>query len=152
MSRLLSKDGGNVSFERYTLSSLLNRMMEVEKIFTSHLTKLIDSMQENSSLKLRIKELINSSEKRMSNIEWIKSYVVEMTLEPITNINLDKYLNRMNIILCNKEYSSDMKLKYLIENQKLLYDEVSDAIKHISLEAAELFRSYSKKLDKLFIP
>ena len=135
--------------EKYTLSSLINKMKEVEKTFTSSLYILLESTKDDKSIESMISNLIVDAEKKMKNIEWIKSFIVEMTLEPITGLNVNMYVNRMKEIVNNRSLTEGKKFEYLIKNQVELYNVVADRIEHISIEAAELFRQYGKKLSSL---
>lgn len=137
--------------ERYTLSSLLNKMKDVENTFSSFLCNILNSLENDDPLKQVIQTLINSSEKKLKDIEWVKSFVVEMTLEPITGLNISKYLNKMNKIFTDQSFTTHKKFEHLLKTQIELYNKVGDAVEHISVEAAELFRGFSKKLNHILL-
>ena len=132
--------------EKYTLSSLLNKMKDVETTFSSFLYDISSSLENDDPLKQIIQELISTSNKRLKDIEWVKSFVVEMTLEPITGLNINEYLSKMNKIVNDGSIEVHKKFELLLKTQLNLYDKVAKAVEYISIEAANLFREFSKKL------
>ena len=132
--------------ERYTLSSLLNKMKEEEHTFSSFLYNISSSLRDEDPLKQIIQELISTSNKKLKDIEWVKSFVVEMTLEPITGLDINRYLNKMNKIVNDESIDIHKKLELLLKTQINLYNDVAKAVEYISVEAADLFREFSRKL------
>ncbi len=131
--------------ERYTFSSLLNKMMEVERVLHDIIMPLVKQSDTEVSEKLLI--FLDSTEKRVSDIQWVKDFVVvEMTLEPITGLEIDSTLDNIRRIVEDNNLPLDNKLKEIIIIMARLYEEVAEKLRYISIEASDLFSQFKADL------
>ena len=134
---------------RYTLSSLLNRLIEGEKFFRDKFIQ-VSSEVKDGNIKRYLEENIKDGEKRIEELEWIKGFlVVEMTLEPIIGPNLLEYINTIVKSIENARVKEDF-----IKVEKLRIDTYKEAIallKNVSPEAADLLQGFIKRSEKLIL-
>ena len=131
--------------ERYTFSSLLNKMMEVERVVHDILMPL--AMQSNTDIGKKLIPYLDSTEKRVSDIQWVKEFVVvEMTLEPITDLEIDKMLGDIQRIAGDESISLDKKLMDIVNILAVIYGVVAEKLRYISIEASDLFAQFRTEL------
>ncbi len=108
--------------KKYTLSKLINSLIEFEETLSKYLDeKGFTDMARDS--RQRLDTLRDSS-----NV-----IIVEMTLEPIYTVDITEVLNLI------RNANDRNRIKELVRN---MYIEISKALENISLEYAELMKSF----------
>jgi|Deesub1362A_J573_1020465.scaffolds.fasta_scaffold00003_302 orotidine-5'-phosphate decarboxylase len=131
--------------ERYTFSSLLNKMMEVERVLHDIIMPLVKQSDTKISKQLLI--YLDSTERRVSDIQWVKDFVVvEMTLEPITGLEIDGILGDIRRIAEDNNIPLDRKLTDIISIVARLYEDVAEKLRYISIEASDVFTQFRADL------
>lgn len=128
---------------KYTLSSLLSKLTEVEKniiaLYEDRLGKVSDP-----TLKIFLNKALEDAKKRLDDIEWIKGFiVVEMTLEPMIGPDLLEYVEKMREFIEHDNYKEVEKAR--IE----AYKKAIEMVENISPEAADLLRNFIRRSEDL---
>jgi ferritin-like metal-binding protein YciE len=134
---------------RYTLSSLLNRLIEGERVLREAFIKL-SAIVEDIEIRKYLENNIKETDKRIEELEWIKGFIViEMTLEPILGPDLKEYVNKI------VQYIGEAKIKEdFVKIEKLRIDTYRKAIellKNVSPEASDLLESFITRSEELLL-
>ena len=132
---------------RYTLSSLLSRLISVEEGFKNLYLKAIEET-DDPNLKSFLNELASDVDKRIEEINWVKDFIViEMTLEPIIGPDLIEYLDKAKAAL-----SKGISLKRIKEMEEIkieMYRRIIDMVSNISPETADKISEFIEKSKKV---
>ena len=131
---------------RYTLSSLLSKLISVEEEFKNLYLKAIEEADDHH-LKSFLNELASDVDKRIEEINWVKDFiVVEMTLEPIIGPDLIEYLDKAKAAL--SKGISLQRIKDVEEIRIEMYRRVIDMVSNISPETADIISEFIEKSKK----
>jgi len=136
-----------MSEERYTISSLLSRLVEIEE----KVKQFYDSLKTDNNAMLRenFSHFSKEHEEIARKIETTKrETIVEFTLEPISGVNIDKCLGEIEGMVLNREMKILDKSIKIEEKISQLYTDVIGKIAHMSGEASQLLLSSNKKAKK----
>ena len=129
--------------EKYNFGSLMSLLIESER----KLKELYETTARTTShpeLKLLLSNSGKNSLKRMEKIGRARvETVVEMALEPITDLKLNELLAKINSTIENGRITGLQKVVTLERTISELYSRTSPKIKQISAEAGELLTALS---------
>jgi len=128
---------------RYTLSSLLNKLYEIENKILELYRKSVNKIDDN-----RMREFIDKSivdtEKRLGDIDWVKSFIiVEMTLEPIIGPDLHQFYESIQEKLENR--INPESLKDLESIRIRMYEETIKMVETVSPELVDVLEGFIRR-------
>ena len=137
--------------EKYTYSSLLNNILELEKRVKALYEKL--SEESSGTLAEIFREFAVKSEDRINRVNWTRQMtVLEMTLEYITGIPLKRAIEEVDEIIRSKSGPIQKAIK-VEEILSKIYKISSDKIGFMSMDASllldEMARESSERIKRL---
>ena len=131
--------------ERYTFSSLMSLLIESERKLKGLYEEALSEINEEK-LKLFISEACRQNSRRVELMHRARiERVVEMTLEPITDLKLSDLIARMTNIIESKNVSSVQKTIRMEKAISELYVKVAPKIMGISSDTGELILALSRE-------
>jgi len=128
-----------VMVETYTFSALMRQVVEFEKKLGDVSKKVVE---EYPDIKI-LRELAEDSYKNAGTLEKLmRETVVEMTLEPITGVDLERVMNELKKIDDNAGLDEIVELSDTLSE---LYLEVSSRIRQMSAETSMYLKKISRK-------
>ena len=135
-----------MSVERYTLSSLLSRLIDIEdKAGNFYVHSGIDDDEFTNYFPILSKE----HQETATKIEVAKrGTIVEFALEPISGVDIEKCLKGIDDTILSKQITALDKSIRIEEKISQLYANAAEKIAHMSGEASQLLLSSNKKAKK----
>ncbi len=128
-----------VMVETYTFSALMRQVVEFEKKLGDVAKKVAE---EYPDIKI-LRELAEDSNKNARTLEKLmRETVVEMTLEPITGIDLERMMNELKKMDDNAGLDEIPKLSSTLSD---FYVEISSKIRQMSAETSMYLKKVSRK-------
>ena len=131
--------------QKYTFSSLMTLLIESER----KLGQFYEGMRagtDQTKLKSLMSDYAKKSLGRMEKMRKTRvETVVEMTLEPITGLNLDELLEEFNSTAESRRLTDFQKAMTLERTISELYARASPKIMQISAETSELLTALSRE-------
>jgi hypothetical protein len=135
--------------EKYTLSSLINRVVEIEKELAKLLTGTLDYITDDR-LKNILLEYIDGLEERLDRLTRVKIYmVVEMVLEPITGLDTYGYMSRVNDIYHEDNLDISIKILKIFSLVETMYIDIAEKIRYISPELSDELHVFVRNIRRL---
>ena len=132
-----------VDGRRYTLSSLLNKLRDIEEMIKDLYENLYNTSKEED-LKRLIKYIYEDTAKRIKELDWVKDFIViEMTLEPIIGPDITVYMDNIKSITRSKIKKSS--LKKIEEIRMEIYNEVLKMLRNFSPEACDVIEGFKER-------
>jgi len=133
-----------MNYERFTLSSLLSRLIEIETKLTRFYKDAMErSKGEDSAYYSRLYKEHEQTEK---NIEKAKrETIIEFALESISGIEVTKSLQTIEETISNQMIDDRKKASMVEDVTATLFGEASSKIAHMSAEASILLSNASKR-------
>ena len=131
--------------ERYTFSSLLNKLIEVQ-------SKIIYFYGTTNILDVNVRNIFSLYSKEYNDIvdklEKVKrEKVTEFTLEPIYGLNLVESIKKIDVITNSKSINYNYKAKMIEEEMLSLFNDVMQKTAHMSAELNQVI-SLASELSK----
>jgi len=127
---------------KYTLSSLINSLVEFEKVVASRLKALSENFESS-----RLSKFIDKVNKRIDRLAFYKtSMVVEMVLEPITGIDIEEIRSYIESI---EEEDVLEAIKMILSTYIDTYEKVSKNIFSISVDVSMLLDQFRRDAIKI---
>ncbi len=129
--------------ESYTFSALMRQVMEFEKI----LGEISGKMAEKFPGKKTLRELSEDSRKNVESLEkLVRETVVEMTLEPITGIDLAELTEKFGEM---NDGTEPEKIIEACNSLSELYAEISSKVKQMSAETSMYLKKINRKRKRM---
>ena len=129
--------------ERYTFSSLMSLLIESERKLKGLYEETLRETDEEK-LKLFISETCKQNSKRVELMQKARiERVVEMTLEPITDLELTDLITRITNIVESRNVSNVQKTMRMEKTISELYVKVAPKIMGISSDTGDLILALS---------
>ncbi len=127
---------------KYTLSSLINSLVEFEKVVASKLKPL------SGNLDLpRLHRFVEKVNERINKLTFYKtSMIVEMVLEPITGIDIEEIRGYIESI---EEEDTLDAIKLILHTYIDTYEKVSHDIYSISIDVSMLLDQFRREASKI---
>jgi hypothetical protein len=133
--------------ERYTMSSLLSRLIDVEVRAVNFYTS--SRIGADGELSNYFQIFSKEHQDIATKIETTKrETIVEFTLEPISGVEIEKYLKGIDETILNRQITAIDKATIIEEQISQLYGDVTGKIAHISGEANQILLNSNKKAKK----
>jgi len=133
--------------ERYTISSLLSRLIEIEDQVGDFYTS--SKVEDSGALSDYFYIFFREHKEIANKIETTKrETIVEFALEPISGVDIEKCLNEIEDTDLNEQITFLDKSIKIEEMIFQLYTNAAEKIAHMSGEASQLLLSSNKKAKK----
>jgi rubrerythrin len=135
-----------VEEDRYTFSMVMNFLIELEDKIANFYKEAAERVRQDG-----LKELFLSFNRRnlerRDTIDRVKrETVLEMTLEPITGLRLENYIQRIDDIIRNEKAADPIDKSLRMEEIVYrLYNEVSVKVMYMSAGTSEMLKTLSKE-------
>lgn len=127
---------------KYTLSSLINSLVEFEKTVVTRLKSLSENLESP-----RLHKFVEEVDKRINKLTFYKtSMVVEMVLEPITGLDIEEIRRYIESIA--EEDALDA-IKLILNTYIDTYKKVFQNIYSISIDVAMLLDQFRRDANKV---
>lgn len=127
---------------KYTLSSLINSLVEFEKVVASRLKSLTENFES-----YRLSKFVGDVNKRIDRLTFYKtSMVVEMVLEPITGIDIEEVRSYIESVEDGDVLGT---IKMILGTYIDTYEKVSKNIYSISIDISMLLDQFRKEASKI---
>lgn len=129
--------------ERYTFSSILTKIIELEEKIREFYSQASKSISDDvTSL---FKKYVEESSDRINRIMWARQRsVLEMTLEYISNVPLRQILSEINKIIKDKRINIIRKAIKIEKKIVELYKIISEKVYFMSMDISFLLDEFSK--------
>ena len=127
---------------RYTLSSLLSKLISVEDTIKRIYLDAIEKT-DSPTLKSFLKELSGDVDKRINDINWVKDFIViEMTLEPMEGPDLNQYVDEIRSIFTKVDANNVRKVE---EKRVEMYNEIIKMVSRVSPEVEDIVNEFIRR-------
>lgn len=129
--------------ERYTFSSILTKIVELEEKIREFYSQASKSVSDDVTN--LFKKYVEESNDRINRIIWARQRsVLEMTLEYISNVPLKQILSEINKIIKDKGINIIRKTIKIEKKIVELYKIISEKVYFISMDISFLLDEFSK--------
>jgi len=136
-----------MSERRYTISSLLSRLVEIEDKARDFYAS--SEVEGNGDIIKYFSLFSKEHQETAAKIEITKrETIVEFALESISGVDIEKCLNEIDDAILGKQITALNKSIKIEEKIFQLYTNVAEKIAHMSGEASQLLLSSNKKTKK----
>lgn len=133
--------------ERFTLSSLLSSLIEVEKKLSEfYQDALMRNKGEDSTYYFQLHEEHEQTEKAIEQVK--RGTIIEFALEPISGIEVRNSLKTIEETISNQMIDDRKKASIIEEATAKLFEEASTKVAHMSAEASMLLLNANKRIKR----